>query len=86
MSQLFKTFAVNASISWHIFEGRVLIQSAERFKSLDSFRAALDRVQSTADFMLDARLRFFPHHIGWMKAQLVTKRMEWLSIAMSAEN
>ena len=57
VSQVLKTLSVNAFVAWRIFERRDLLQSAEHFKSLESYRDALNRVEPTADFMLDTAVK-----------------------------
>lgn len=61
VTQVLKTVCVNAFLAWRIFERRDLLQRVEDFKSLDSFRNALNKVQSTADFMIDASLDLLSH-------------------------
>lgn len=53
VSQVFKTLAVNSFIAWRIWERKDLLKDVESFKSLDKFRNAVNKVSSTAEFMID---------------------------------
>lgn len=61
VSQVLKTVSINAFIAWRIFERRDLLQNLGEFKSLERYRNALNKVQSTADFMLDSALDLLAH-------------------------
>lgn len=61
VSQLIKTVCVNAFISWRLHERRDLLESADKYKSLDGFRHMVNKVQSTADFMFDAAMDLLIH-------------------------
>lgn len=54
VSQTIKTLAINAFITWRMFERQDLLESAETFCSLDSYRNVLNKVQATTDFMFHA--------------------------------
>lgn len=56
VSQVFKTLTVNVFFAWRLYERRDLLSTTESFKSIDSFRNALNKVTPTAEFMLDAAL------------------------------
>lgn len=62
-TQVLKSVVVNSCIAWWLFERCDLLQSLQSYKNLDFFRNTLDKVQSTADFMIlhwqiDLRSRF----------------------------
>lgn len=61
VSQVLKTVSLNAFFAWRIFERRDLLLTMEDFKNLECFRNAVNKVQSTADFMLDAALEILAH-------------------------
>ncbi|PXF43292.1 hypothetical protein BWQ96_06931 [Gracilariopsis chorda] len=54
VTQTLKTLSVNAFISWRMSQKRDLLQSKETFRSLKSYRQALNGIQSLADFVHDA--------------------------------
>lgn len=54
--QVLKTMAINAFIAWKVTERRDLLQSNNKFRSFDAYRNNLNKMQSTANFMLDAAL------------------------------
>lgn len=49
--QTLKKVAVNAFLAWRMFERQDLLENYRLFKSLDSFRNALKKVQSPGEFM-----------------------------------
>ncbi|PXF43106.1 hypothetical protein BWQ96_07140 [Gracilariopsis chorda] len=54
VTQTLKTLSVNAFISWRMSQKRDLLQSKETFRSLKSYRQALNGIQSLAEFVHDA--------------------------------
>lgn len=61
ITQVLKSLSINAFLAWRIFERRDLVNTSATFKSLDNYRCALNRVQSTSDFMVDASLELLSH-------------------------
>ncbi|PXF43989.1 hypothetical protein BWQ96_06222 [Gracilariopsis chorda] len=66
VTQTLKTLSVNAFISWRMSQKRDLLQSKETFRSLKSYRQALNGIQSLADFVHDAskELIFYAQSLG----------------------
>ena len=56
-----KTVVINGFISWRINQRKNFLDSAESFKSIESFCNCVNRVQSTADFMLDVSVELLQH-------------------------
>lgn len=71
--QVLKTVAINAFIAWRVFERRDLLQSTSEFRSLDAYRNNLNKVQSTADFMLDAALDLLYNAQTWGMTNVETE-------------
>lgn len=61
VSQGLKTVAINGFSAWRIYERRDILESDLAFKSIESWINALKKVQSTADFMIDAALDLLIH-------------------------
>lgn len=61
LPQVVRTASLNVLFSWRVFEKRNLLQSFEEFKSLVSYRNALNKVRSTRGFMFEESLEFLSY-------------------------
>lgn len=60
-AQVLKSLSINAFLVGRMYKRRDLVDSTEAFRSLETYRSALNRVQSTAGFMFDASLELLSH-------------------------
>ena len=61
ISQTIKTLAINGFIAWRILQRRNLLEDGASFRSLDSYRNALNMVQAMADFIHDVGIELFSY-------------------------
>jgi hypothetical protein len=61
VTQTFKTLAVNAFVGYRLHCKGDLLQSREAFRGINSFRAAMNSMQSLADFIYDVSPNLLSH-------------------------
>ena len=61
ISQTIKTLAINEFIAWRIFQRRDLFEDRASFRSLDSYRIALNKVQAMAEFIHDVAIELLSY-------------------------